>query len=454
MPELFRSAAYRIAFVSSAAFALAILLLGVVLFWTMHLDFTRQLDATLREEAATLAAEYRGDGAREVADAIAQREASTSRDRLLYAVFDRNGRRVMGSLRTAPPAPGIHDITFIDPREGPDSGRGLAVGLGDGSILLVAADRERIEEIDRTIVSVFAAAFLLVLLLGAAGALLLGGYLRGRLDVISSAAEAIVGGDLARRMPVSRRGDEFDRLARSLNAMLERIASLVDNVRQVSTDVAHDLRTPLARLRNRLEAGLASRGGAGDAALLEDALHRVDEVLALFAAILRIAEIEGGQIRGTFERVEISLLAAELAESYAPAVAEAGRSLRASVEPGLAVVGDRELLAQALVNLIENAQSHTPVGTKIDVCVEGAKGRVVIAVADNGRGVPPEQRQRIVQRFIRLEESRSAPGHGLGLNLVSAIAALHGGVLRFADNGPGLRAVVELPEARTEEGRL
>jgi signal transduction histidine kinase len=453
MPELFRSAAYRIAFVSSAAFALAILLLGGVLFWTMHLDFTRQLDAALREEAATLSAEYRGDGAHEVADAIAQREASTSRDRLLYAVFDGNGRRVMGSLRTAPPSLGIHDITFIDPREGPDSGRGLAVDLGDGSILLVAADRERIEEIDRTIVSVFAAAFLLVLLLGAAGALLLGGYLRGRLDVISSAAEAIVGGDLARRMPVSPRGDEFDRLARSLNAMLERIASLVDNVRQVSTDVAHDLRTPLARLRNRLEAGLASRGAAGDAALIEDALHRVDEVLALFAAILRIAEIEGGQIRETFQRVDISLLAAELAESYAPAVAEARRSLQASVEPGLAILGDRELLAQALVNLIENAQCHTPIGTRIDVCVEAAKGSVVMAVADNGRGVPPEHRERIVQRFIRLEESRSAPGHGLGLNLVSAIAALHGGVLRFADNGPGLRAVVELPEHSMEEGR-
>jgi signal transduction histidine kinase len=450
MPELFRSAAYRIAFVSSAAFALAILLLGFVLFWTMHLDFTRQLDATLREETATLAAEYRADGSAEMADAIAQREASTSHDRLLYAVFDASGRRVMGSLRTATPALGLRDIVFTDPREGPDWGRGLATDLGDGNMLLVAADRERIEEIDRTVVSVFAVAFLLVILLGVAGALVLGGYLRRRLDAISGAAEAIVGGNMARRIPISRRGDEFDRLARSLNAMLDRIAGLIANVRQVSTDVAHDLRTPLARLRNRLEHGLAAAGPGGNGALLEDAIRRVDEVLALFAAILRIAEVEGGQIRETFEPVDLSSLASEVAESYAPAVSEGGRSLALKVAPGLFVRGDRELLAQALVNLIENAQSHTPPGTAIEICVEASGGAVLVTVADNGRGVPPADRERIVQRFIRLEASRSAPGHGLGLNLVAAIAGLHCGALRFSDNHPGLRAIVELPADRTQ----
>lgn len=450
MAELFRSAAYRIAFVSSAAFALAILLLGFVLFWTMHLDFTRQLDATLREEAATLAAEYRHDGRAEMAEAIGQREASTSHDRLLYAVFDPGGRRVMGSLRTPRPSLGLHDIVFIDPREGADSGRGLATDLGGGNILLVAADRERIEEIDRTVVSVFAAAFVLVIGLGVAGALVLGGYLRRRLDAISSAAEAIVGGNMARRIPVSRSGDEFDRLARSLNAMLDRIAGLIANLRQVSTDVAHDLRTPLARLRNRLEQGLAGAGGSGERALLEDAIGRVDEVLALFAAILRIAEVEGGQIRETFQPVDLSSLASELAESYAPALAEGGRSLVLNIEPGLFVRGDRELLAQALVNLIENAQSHTPFGTAVEICVQASHGEVLVTVADDGHGVPLADRERIVERFIRLEASRSAPGHGLGLNLAAAIAGLHGGALRFADNDPGLRAIVELPADRRQ----
>jgi hypothetical protein len=232
--------------------------------------------------------------------------------------------------------------------------------------------------------------------------------------------------------------------------MLERIVGLIANVRQVSTDVAHDLRTPLARLRNRLEQGLAAVGAGGDAALLEDAIRRVDEVLGLFAAILRIAEIEGGQIRETFKRVDISGLASELAESYAPAVAEGDRSLVLKAAPGLVVLGDRELLAQALINLLENAQSHTPAGTTIEIYVEAAGGAVLAGVADNGRGVPPADRERIVERFIRLENSRSAPGHGLGLNLVAAIAGLHGGALRFADNAPGLRATLELPADRRQ----
>ncbi|MBV9930507.1 MAG: HAMP domain-containing protein [Alphaproteobacteria bacterium] len=450
MRDLFGSAAYRIAFIYSAAFALAILGLGVVLFWSMHLAFTRQLDAALGEEATTLAQEYRSDGPQEIVDAIAQREASTSRDRLLYALFDRRGRRIAGSLRSERPRLGLHDLSFVDPREGPDSGRGLAVALGDGATLLVAADRDRIEQIDRTIISVFAAAFLLVVALGMGGALLLGGYLRSRLNAISRAAEAVVGGNLARRMPIGPRGDEFDRLARSLNAMLDRIGSLIENVRQISTDVAHDLRTPLARLRNRLEAGLATAAPGREAALIEDALHRVDDVLALFAAILRIAEVEGGQIRHSFVPVDLSVLASEVAESYFPAVAEGGRALAASVEPNLVVRGDRELLAQALVNLIENAQAHTPSGTHIEICVEAADGAARLVVADDGPGVPEDQRGRIVERFIRLEGSRSGQGHGLGLNLVAAVAALHGGTLRFTDNRPGLRAALELPRERKE----
>ena len=173
-------------------------------------------------------------------------------------------------------------------------------------------------------------------------------------------------------------------------------------------------------------------------------------MLALFAAILRIAEVEGGQISQSFVPVDLSALAAEVAESYLPAVAEGGRTLAASVEHHLAVRGDRELLAQALVNLIENAQAHTPRGTHIEICAEAADGTVRLVVADNGPGVPEEQRARIVERFIRLEGSRSGPGHGLGLNLVLAIATLHGGTLRFADNRPGLRATLELPRERKE----
>jgi hypothetical protein len=442
-----RSAAYRISFISSATFALAILALGGVLFWAMHLDFTRQLDGTLRDEAATLVAESRSDGEGELTDAIAQRETAGSPDRLLYALFAKDRRRIAGHLETNFPRLGLHDLTFIDPREGPDAARGLAIELGDGKTLLVAADREQIERIDRTIISVILTGFLLVLVLGMAGALLLGGYLRRRLGAISSAAEAIVEGDLGKRMPVGPRGDEFDRLARSLNAMLERIEGLVENVRQVSSDVAHDLRTPLARLRNRLEQGLSKQQAAARESLIHDAIQRVDDVLKLFAAILRIAEVESGEMRRSFGTVDISSLAHELAESYAPAIADEGRDFQARIEPGLMLAGDRELLAQAVVNLLENAQSHTPPGTRIILSAKAVAGVIVVEVADTGPGVAEEDFDRIVQRFTRLEASRSTPGHGLGLNLVSAVARLHGGRLRFARNLPGLKAILEFPRS-------
>jgi signal transduction histidine kinase len=445
MASLVRSAAYRISFISSAAFAVAILLVGVVLFWAMHLDFTRQLDATLHDESATLVAEAHAEGIRELAGAIAQREAAGSRDRLLYALFSKDGRRIAGHLETRLPQLGLHDLTFNDPREGPDAARGLAVDLPEGERLLVAADREQIEQIDRTVVSVIAVGFLLVLVSGIAGALLLGGYLRRRLGAISSAAEAIVEGHLSNRMPIGPHGDEFDRLARSLNLMLERIEGLLENVRQVSSDIAHDLRTPLSRIRNRLEDGLREKEPAEREALIEDALHRVDDVLKLFTSILRIAEVESGQIRSTFGEVDLSALTGELAESYAPAIADAGRRFSAAIEPGLVIPGDRELLAQCIVNLLENAQSHTPPGIMITLSVSSTAEDVVVEVADTGPGVAKADRERIVQRFIRLEASRSTPGHGLGLNLVAAVARLHGGRLRFAANRPGLRAILEFP---------
>lgn len=441
-----RSAAYRIAFISSAWFAFAIAVIGLIIFWAMHIAFTRQLDATMADEAATLVAEYRLDGESELADAIAQRERLTSRDRLFYAVFAADGRRLYGSFNTTRPALGLNDIRFVDPAEGPDWGRALAIDLGRGRRLLVAADREHIEQIDRTVISVFAAGFGLVVLFGIAGALLLGGYLRRRLGAISDAAEAIVGGRLDRRMPVSARGDEFDRLARSLNLMLDRIEGLVENVRQVSSDVAHDLRTPLARVRNQLERGLnLDCDPASRREIIGQGIRSIDEVLGLFAAILRIAEVESGKIRHIFARVDLSALATELAESYAPAIADGGRTFEWWVEPGLVIQGDRELLAQAIVNLVENAQRHTPPGTKIRLAVTSGSSAIRFSLSDTGPGVPAADHHRIQQRFIRLEHSRSTPGHGLGLNLAAAVVRLHRARLSFGDNRPGLIVDIEFP---------
>jgi signal transduction histidine kinase len=438
------SAAYQIAFANLGALLVGLAVLGVVVFFAMHIAFTNQLDAMISDEAQTLVDEYRGGGRHELVEAIAAREASRSPTRMLYAVFAPDGRRLEGSLQTTRPPLGLHDIVFVDPREGPDSARGLALDLSPSERLLVAADREWIERIDRTVIEVFGLAFLAACLLGLGGAVMLGNYLRRRLRSISGTAETIIGGDIRERMPVSNHRDEFDQLAITLNRMLDRIEGLLENLRQVSSDIAHDLRTPLARLRNRLEEGVL-QGKSGDGVtILEDAMRSLDDVLSLFAAILRIAEVEAGETRRFFAPVDMSALVSELAESYAPALHDGGRDLLSSVEPNLTVNGDRELLAQAGINLIENAQRHTPPGTLVRLTLVAAGEFVCLRVIDDGPGVSNADLGRIVKRFARLERSRTTGGYGLGLNLVSAVAKLHGGRLLLENLG-GLAATVELP---------
>ncbi len=446
------SAAYRIAFANFAGFAIGLAVLGVVVFEAMHISFAHQLDAMILDEAQTLVTEYRSGGDGELAEAIAVREHSGSPARMLYAVFDRSGRRIHGALQAKMAPVGFHDVTFVDPAEGPDQARGLAVQLSPDERLVVAADGEWIERIDRTVIFVFVIAFLVACALGLFGAAVLGRYLRRRLRSISSAAEAIIGGQVQHRIPVSGRGDEFDDLAATLNRMLDRIEGLLENLRQVSSDVAHDLRTPLARLRTRLEEGLRKPDG-GAIPAIEDAIERVDEVLSLFGAILRIAEVEAGETRRLFAPVDVTELTTELAESYAPAISDGGRSLVWSIDSGLLVSGDRELLAQALVNLLDNAQNHTPEGTLIRLTATTAARFVCLKVVDNGPGVPNADLDKITKRFARLDTSRNRKGYGLGLNLVRAVANLLGGRLILKTAEPGLSATIELPLAGGDEGR-
>lgn len=448
MPKAGSSAAYRIAFTYSAAFALAISVLGIVVYFAADANFRAQLDSRIHDESVEVARAYHDRDLQDLHEAISRREAGALSKTYGYALFDRDhgGRRVWGSLHTPMPPAGFHDILFDDPREGPDGARALATDLPDGLRLVVALDPEELEQLEGMILGLFGGAFVLVVILGIVGALMLGGYLRRRLGRISGTAQAIVSGDLDRRVPVSSRRDEFDQLALALNAMLDRIAQLLDNLRQVSSDVAHDLRTPLARLRSRLEAALdGPRDPEAYRAGLKQALAQSDHLLALFAAILRISEVQAGALKRMFARVDVSELVTDLGESYMPAVADGGRTLRCTTVAALAVNGDRELLAQALINLLDNAQRHTPPGSTVDLTALASGDTVTLSVADDGPGVAIEDRARIVSRFARLDASRGTPGHGLGLNLVSAIAAAHDGMLLIEDNVPGLRVTMALP---------
>lgn len=441
MRDLRASAAYRISFAYAAAFALGVALLGAVVFYAIHISFVRELDTALAEEVSALREEYRSGGKIELDEAIAKRQAVDSGDLRAFGVFSSAGQLLYGNFPGKMPAAGLSDIDLKDRAGRPDIGRAFVVNLAGGERLLVATDLEPVEQVDRKILTIFAAGFAGVIALGFAAALVLGGYLRDRLGKLNAGAAAIMGGDLSHRMPVSSHGDEFDRLAASLNAMLEKIERLLDNLRQVSSDVAHDLRTPLTRLRNQLETGQAAPGGEQPGSnLVSRAIGQVDHILGLFAAILRISEIESGEIAKRFVEIDLSELVSEIAEIYAPAVAEEGRLLNWHVDQNVSARIDRDLVAQALINLIENGQRHTPIGSTVSIDLRCSQDAAVISVTDDGLGVPPLEWHKLSRRFVRLDRSRGTNGHGLGLNLVDAVARLHGGTLTYFDNKPGFGA--------------
>lgn len=446
MRGLLDSAAYRIAFASSLAFALATLVLGAAVFQASHAAFARQMERSIEQASGDVLAEMEDDGIAGVIEAVRNREAAGP-DALGYAIFDPSGRRLAGSIDMPLPPPGWSDVRFRDPVEGPDPARAKTVVLANGYRLAVVADKEPLEQIHATILIIFGLAFASLLIITVAIGLVLGAYLRRRLARIETTAAAIADGDLSERMAIGPRGDEFDRVAVALNAMLDRIAGLVANLRQVTSDLAHDLRTPLMRLRNQLET-MQDRSGADRerAGQVADAVDRAEEVLQLFDAILRISELEEGSLRRNFSTLDLDALVADLGESHLPLAEDAGKQLVVRVEGALHAIGDRELIAQALINLIENALRHTGSASEIEIGTRDEGGRPVAYVADDGPGIPTGERGRVLERFVRLEASRSTPGHGLGLSLAAAVAAAHRAELRLRDRSPGLEVALVFPE--------
>ena len=269
--------------------------------------------------------------------------------------------------------------------------------------------------------------------------------LEARLALVSAAAADVMAGNLSRRLPLGGRGDEFDRLAEAVNAMLARIEALVDGLQLTTTSIAHDLRSPLFRLRQQLEAAAARpRDPVADAATLDAGLAELDGVLATFSALLRIARAEAGLKGGGFADLDLSALVQDLADTYAAVAEDAGQALHAEVAPGVHVAGDGALLRQALANLVENALTHGGPGVACSVRLHGGDGPV-LAVSDNGPGIPAGERERVLERFYRLDRSRNTPGTGLGLALVAAVVKLHGAALSLDDAAPGLRVDACLP---------
>jgi signal transduction histidine kinase len=457
LPRILRTASFRLAALYLLLFTGSVTMLGAVVLVTARSALERQMRAQLQAEVEALRELHATHGVPDLVNEISQRgRGNRAFDYLLQS---RSGERLAGDLPSTAGRLGWLELKNTAPAPAPpgteDEERpaelelALATRLPDGLLLAVGDDRSRIEEARKAILGAFGLALGATLILGVSGGLVLSSGFLKRVDAIASAADAIVEGDLTRRVPEHGTEDDLDRLAHTLNHMLDRITELMEGLRQVSSAVAHELRTPLARLRQRLEAA-RQRADTVEAyaAAVDGAIAETDAVLDTFAALLRIAQIEAGTRRSAFRELDLSEVAAGVIEAFAPAAEDEGKALSADLAPGVLLQGDRDLLTQLVANLIDNAVRHTPPGTRIRVALVPAVAGVRLEVSDDGPGVPAADRELIFRRFYRSARSQGTPGAGLGLALVKAIADLHGARLSIADNAPGLSVAVEFGAAR------
>jgi signal transduction histidine kinase len=448
-PRLLRTTTFRLAAIYVAGFAISVAALGVVTYFVTARTLERRLDTAIVTDMEVLQADYRAGGLSRLLAAVSTHEHSHPNGPLDYAVIA-NGSRLAGHLAKWPAEAGWSTVPYRE-SEGDDARRRFLVSkLNGGVTLAIAADPEEVDEVKEAIFYSFLSAFGAVLVLGIFGGIGLSLVLLRRVDAIRRTAEAIIAGELSRRVPVRGSGDDFDRLSQTLNHMLDRIGELMDSLREVSANIAHDLKTPLARLRQRLEAARAQPDEARKAAV-ESAVADVDEILATFAALLRIAQIEAGTRRSGFIPVNLSETFSTVAEAFAPAAEDAGQKLTATITPDLTMMGDRELLTQMLANLIDNAIRHAGMGATIVIDLRRDTKGILGGVSDNGPGVPAAEHELIFRRFHRSPESHSVSGSGLGLSLVKAVADIHGIAVHAEDATPGLRIVLRFPRSINEQ---
>ena len=455
--KLLRTTAFKLTLVYLIIVAVfAAFLLGYFA-WNTRRLITEQITQTVDAEITGLSEQYRQGGLRRlvfIVEARSRRPGSS-----LYLVTAPAGEGLAGNVGSL--SPGVLNSTGwtetayrrLDDPEG-STHRALVrvFQLPGGFRLLVGRDleeRERLRDI------VFAAArwsLFVVIVLGVAGGLFVTRRVLKRVDAMTETTRQIMDGDLTGRLPIAGTGDELDRLASNLNAMLERIEALMRGLKEVSDNIAHDLKTPLTRLRNRCEEALrVAEDESQYRQALESTIEESEALIRTFNALLMIARAESGQARDGMKDVDAAEIARGVGELYEPLAEEKGISLRVDAPSAAPIRANRELVSQALANLVDNAIKYGAPDTldrnggEIVIKAEPEGERILLSVADAGRGIPEADRARAVERFVRLEQSRSQPGSGLGLSLASAVARLHGGELKLEDNHPGLRTVIALP---------
>ncbi len=450
---MFRNATMRLVAAHLVLVAASTALVLGFLYWQVGGVIDTEQRAVVEAEIRGLADDYNRAGTPALAAAIEGRLTMPPDRDAIYLLVDSAGRRIAGNIAHWPPTLGTGtgwstlDLYRTD-RTHPTEISALAVRLPRGEKLLVGRDVAARAEFDRTLGRALLWALAAIVGLALATGWFLSRLVHGRIAEIDGAARAIMAGALDRRVALRGTRDEFDHLAATLNAMLDRIETLVRDLRTVTDSLAHDLRSPLGRLIRHLEAA-ADEENPPEArqTRIEQALREAEGVLATATALLDISRIEAGIGAEQFTTVELGQLAGDVAELYEAAAEERGLVLACEVTPGLAVRGHDQLLALAVSNLVENAVKHAPPQTVVDIDARLDAGHPAIIVGDRGPGIPAADRERALGRFVRLDPSRGTPGAGLGLALVAAVARMHGAEILLSDNAPGLRAMLRFPAA-------
>lgn len=450
--KLFRTTAFKLSLAYLLVFSIGA---GLVL-WNVgrHVDqvIGDEIAQTVNTDIRGLADIYARGGMRQLVTVVERRLRLPTSS--LYLVTTYAGENVVGNIarlpEELPESSELIETTYERPGETGIRHRALVrmFLLPGGFRILVGHDTEDRDALRAILRRALGASLFWLVMIGAFGGLLVARRVLDRVDVMSASARRIMAGDLSERLALVGTGDELDRLAANFNAMLERIGELMRGLREVSDNIAHDLKTPLTRLRNRADEVL--RSGATDEQYREALAGMIEEsdgLIRVFDALLMIARAEAGCSGDNMVELEAGLVARDVVDIYEPLAEEHGVRLEVEADDGLLVRGSRELLGQALVNLVDNALKYgaPDAGSVVKVTARRADDRVEIEVADHGPGIPAADREKVTGRFVRLENSRSRPGSGLGLSLAAAVARLHRGALRIEDNEPGLRVILVLP---------
>ena len=448
--------------------------------WSVQKLIDEQIASTVEAEIAGLSDQYAQGGVRGLVDVVERRARQPGAS--LYLVTTFAGETIAGNVASLPPGvlqrPGVVETSYQ--RIGDQEARRRALArifvLPGRFRLLVGRDLEDRESLRGVMVRALATSLLWLTAIGTIGGIFVASRVLRRVDAMNASAQRIMSGDLAGRLPVSGSNDELDRLAQNLNAMLDRIVVLMNGLKEVSDNIAHDLKTPLTRLRNRAEEALrVEMSPQTDRATLEAMIDDSDNLIRIFNALLMIARAEAGGDRQMMQVIDAGAVARDIGELYEPTAEEAGVALDVDAGDGLLIVGNRELIGQAIANLVDNAlkygaqpallaiaapvaqdiaqdSAQNRIASRVRIAVMRRGAQIEIEVADRGLGIAPVDRQRVTGRFVRLEGSRSRPGSGLGLSLAAAVAQLHQGDMRLEDNMPGLRVVISVPAAMEFQG--